>query len=76
MIANNQLFSVHVWAEEIDGGRVEWRGRVNTLPGGTVAYFRTWNDLIQHMQQQLGELTQPGDSHDEAQSKAADNATT
>lgn len=69
MTPSNQLFNVHVWAEEIGDGQVEWRGRINSLPDGSIAYFRTWDDLVKHMQQQLGELPRQADtkkeSHDE-----------
>ena len=54
----NQLFSIHVWEELISEGQVEWRGRVTTLATGAVAYFRTWDDLVIHMQNQLVSLPQ------------------
>ena len=52
---SNQLFTVHVWAEQLGTGQTEWRGRVTSLVGGKVAYFRTWDALIAYMQTALDE---------------------
>lgn len=61
----NKLFSIHVWAEEVADGTVEWRGRVTSQPAGTVAYFRKWTELIQHMQLQLDDPLQRGTTQNE-----------
>lgn len=45
--AREHLFVVRVWREVLDGGRSEWRGRVQHIGSGEVRYFRTWRALIQ-----------------------------
>ena len=41
----SHLFTVRVWAEEIGGGQVEWRGKVQFCGSGEVRYFREWSAL-------------------------------
>jgi hypothetical protein len=46
------LFVIRVWAQDIEDGRTEWRGRVQYIPSGEVHYFREWADMlsiVQHM---------------------------
>jgi hypothetical protein len=44
------LFTVRIWPEEQGAGGVEWRGKVQHLPGGSTAYFRDWDGLISVIQ--------------------------
>lgn len=44
-----QLFTVRVWAEHLDIGRVEWRGKVQHIRTNEAHYFRGWQQLIEYM---------------------------
>ena len=50
----NQLFSVHIWAEEIDDEQVEWRGRITSATSSEIVYFRTWDALRAYFEQRFG----------------------
>lgn len=41
----SSLFTVRVWPEEVDGGRVEWRGKVQCVASGDTLYFRDWTAM-------------------------------
>lgn len=43
------LFTLRVWQETLDDGRVEWRGRVEHVLSGERRYFRDWASLITHL---------------------------
>ena len=49
----SHLFAVRVWAQELEDGRFEWRGRVQYVPTGEVRYFREWPALPDILQQLL-----------------------
>ena len=55
-----QLFILRLWREVLDGGRSEWRGRVQHVGSGEVRYFRAWRILIQFIVAMLG---LPEDEH-------------
>jgi len=44
-----QLFTVRVWAEHLDIGRVEWRGKVQHIRTNEAHYFRSWQQLIDQL---------------------------
>ena len=44
--ARSSLFTVRVWPEEADGGRVEWRGKVQRVLSGETLYFRDWDMML------------------------------
>jgi hypothetical protein len=44
-IPRSQLFLVRVWQEQLGEGEIEWRGRVQNIHSGAVAYFREWDGL-------------------------------
>ncbi len=44
--AHEHLFTVRFWHEVLDGGRSEWRGRIQHIGSGEARYFRTWRTLI------------------------------
>lgn len=44
-----QLFTVRVWAEHLDVGRIEWRGKVQHIRTNEAHYFRGWQQLIEYM---------------------------
>lgn len=43
------LFTVRLWAEELDHGKAEWRGKVTHVLSGEARYFREWQGLITHI---------------------------
>lgn len=47
------MFSLRIWQEPVAHGESEWRGKVQRLPYGEVHYFRTWPDLITHLEREL-----------------------
>ncbi|MBX3059053.1 MAG: hypothetical protein KF770_21505 [Anaerolineae bacterium] len=47
------LFVIRIWAQEIEYGRTEWRGRVQYVPTGEVHYFREWPDMLAIVQRML-----------------------
>lgn len=42
----SHLFTLRLWAEEIEDGQTEWRGRVHYVTTDEVRYFRDWPSLI------------------------------
>ena len=44
--ARSDLFTLRVWPEEIDDGRLEWRGTVQHVTSGEVHYFRDWDAML------------------------------
>jgi hypothetical protein len=43
---HSNLFMVRVWPEEVDEGRVEWRGKVQHVASGETRYFRDWESML------------------------------
>jgi hypothetical protein len=58
----SHLFTVRLWAEAVDEGMAEWRGKVQHVISGETHYFRDWNDLTAHLQAMSSqrEAGQPG----------------
>lgn len=48
-------FIVHVWREELQEGRSEWRGRVQDVMNGRLNYFRGLEQLAVIIQEMLAE---------------------
>jgi len=46
----SQLFTLHLWLENLGGGAAEWRGQVRHVPSGETRYFRDWPTLIAFLQ--------------------------
>jgi hypothetical protein len=57
MLYTSHLFTVRVWPEELEPGRVEWRSQVEHVMSGQARYFRRWSDLVEFMTKQLLDLT-------------------
>jgi hypothetical protein len=54
---HTHLFVIRIWAQDIEDGRQEWRGRVQHVPSGEVHYFREWADMlaiVRHMLPEMG----------------------
>jgi hypothetical protein len=45
----SHLFIVRVWHEELDPTEQEWRGKVQHVQSGEARYFRSWQQLIDHL---------------------------
>jgi hypothetical protein len=43
------LFTIRLWAEEIDAEHIEWRGKVQHVPTGEAHFFRSWQQLIDRL---------------------------
>ncbi len=50
---HSHLFVIRIWAQEIEHGRTEWRGRVQYVPTGEVHYFREWPAMLALVQRML-----------------------
>ena len=42
---SSQLFMLRMWPEDLGGGQVEWRGRVQHVASGEARYFHDWATL-------------------------------
>jgi hypothetical protein len=60
----SHLFTVRLWTEALDEGRVERRGRVQHLLSGERRFFRDWSTLVGHLEAKLQELDE-GDTTEE-----------
>jgi hypothetical protein len=43
---HSSLFTVRVWPEEVAKGRVEWRGKVQSVTNGEALFFRDWDSMM------------------------------
>jgi hypothetical protein len=50
-----RLFTLRLWqaASPDAPDRLEWRGKVQSLPDGEAYYFRDWPGLIRHIETML-----------------------
>jgi ribosome maturation factor RimP len=48
---HSQSFTLRVWLENLGEGHTEWRGKVEHIASGRVAYFRDWHMLIAFIQE-------------------------
>ena len=48
-LSQAHLFTLRLWAEELDPDHVEWRGKVQHVATGEARYFRRWQQLIDHL---------------------------
>lgn len=44
------LFTLRVWAEKLEGGIHEWRGKVQNVSKDDGHYFRGWQGLVELLQ--------------------------
>jgi hypothetical protein len=44
---------LRLWREELGGGEMEWRGKVQHVPSGEARYFRDWPTLVAFMERVL-----------------------
>ena len=58
----SHMFTVRIWREELDVGRVEWRGKAQHALSGEARYFREWAELIAFVREQVGDTRQSDES--------------
>jgi hypothetical protein len=49
------LFTIRVWAEKLEVGVHEWRGKVQNVSKDEGHYFRGWQDLVELLQTLVSE---------------------
>ena len=42
---SSHLFTLRLWPEDLGGGQIDWRGRVQHVTSGESRYFRDWATL-------------------------------
>jgi hypothetical protein len=52
--ARSYLFTLRFWPEEAEGGRVDWRGKLQQVSSGETIYFRDWEALVGFLHKTLG----------------------
>ena len=50
---SSQLFTVRIWPELSNQGRIVWRGKVQHVPNGAWRYFQDGAGLIAFLQSQV-----------------------
>lgn len=70
--ARSTLYTVRVWPEPVEGGKVEWRGKVQSVSNGETLFFRDWNTMMEFIRdscyQQSGEFAAQSDRGKEVES--------
>jgi hypothetical protein len=51
---NSHLFAIRLWEEAVGEGEAEWRGRVQEIVTGEIAFFRDWPGLVTTLQRLTG----------------------
>ena len=52
-LTHSHLFVLRIWQENLGGGQLEWRGKVQHMSSGEAHYFRDWSGLITCLQEML-----------------------
>jgi len=47
---SSHLFTLRMWPEDLGGGQIDWRGKVQHLNSGEALYFRDWTTLQAFME--------------------------
>lgn len=55
---HSHLFTLRVWEEALGEGEAEWRGRVQEIVTGEMAYFRDWSGLVATLQRLTSNLAE------------------
>ena len=50
----SQLFTLRVWPEGLEEGRLEWRGKLQRVVGGETFYFHDWEAMMSFLLKTLG----------------------
>jgi hypothetical protein len=51
---SSHLFTMRLWLEEVGGGQIDWRGKVQHVTSGEAQYFRDWRSLEVFVEGLLG----------------------
>jgi hypothetical protein len=60
---HSDLFMVRLWWEGLDDGHGEWRGKVQHVARGDLAYFRDWFTLIDFLITMSSDSESPDTKH-------------
>ena len=52
---HSELFTVHLWQEDLGDNQTEWRGKVQHVQKGEAFYFREWSMLVAALLKMLSE---------------------
>ena len=58
-LTQSPLFTLRAWQEDLGGGKVEWRGKIQDVKSGEIHYFRDWYTLIESLQEMLKAYNDP-----------------
>jgi hypothetical protein len=58
MQERDELFTMRLWKESLDKTHMEWRGKIQHIGSGQVAYFRDWSKMVDFISATLPNLTQ------------------
>jgi hypothetical protein len=53
-----ELFTMRLWKESLDQTHMEWRGKIQHVGSGQVAYFRDWSKMVDFISAALPNLPQ------------------
>ena len=59
----SQLFMVRVWSEDLGGGQLDWRGKVQHMISGETRFFCGWSALEEFLEE-LARYHRPEVSHE------------
>jgi hypothetical protein len=65
--APSHLFTLRLWREEVTEGRIEWRGKVQSVVDGETLYFCDWDNLLAFLNTTLGLRADGSDQGDQAE---------
>lgn len=60
-----ELFMMRLWKESLDRTHMEWRGKIQHVGSGQVAYFRDWSKVMDFIGAALPDLPQSNQSAEE-----------
>jgi hypothetical protein len=53
-----ELFTMRLWKESLDQTQMEWRGKIQHVGSGQIAYFRDWSKMVDFISAALPNLPQ------------------
>jgi hypothetical protein len=66
----SQLFMLRLWPEDLGGGQIDWRGKVQHMTSGEARYFRDWSTLeafVEGLLHRIEAQASRADGHEEAE---------
>jgi hypothetical protein len=65
--ARAELFTMRLWQEVLNGGRTEWRGKIQHVGSGQARYFHDWATMVKIITEMLTSLKGEGRKLDHEQ---------